>query len=312
MHRAAPLPTHAPPRLLAISLQLLHTVVPQLPSIHLSDRQLGDLEMLLTGAFSPLTGFMDEGAFHSVVTDMRLPDGTLWPLPISLDVSAQQAPLFAVGNRVALRDAYGGVCALLTVTSVFQPAKDAVAARVFGDTWRRNPGAAHFIRSTGPVFVGGTLEGLALPDAYDFTHLRQSPAQVRRSLEELGWGPFVALYARGALHRPAVEAARAAARSVWGRVLVALDVGEEAALHGGTSGLLSSYSKAADHTIAVHACEALLQSPRRYFGEVRALALRGGGGGGGGVCVWVRGVCVCVCGCVCVCVGVCVCVCVAV
>src|SRR5436190_14321175 len=91
------------------------------PSVTLTPRQLCDLELLLDGGFSPLDGFLDEPAYVRVVEEMRLPDGTLWPMPITLDVAADVASSLHLGDRVALRSEEGVLHAVLTVRSVYRP-----------------------------------------------------------------------------------------------------------------------------------------------------------------------------------------------
>jgi ATP sulfurylase len=105
-----------------------------LPALDLTQRQLCDLKLLLNGGFSPLGGFMGRRDHAAVCADMRLADGTLWPIPITLDVSRQFAEGVATGDLIGLRDPEGFLIALLTVEDVFEPDREQEAALVFGTT----------------------------------------------------------------------------------------------------------------------------------------------------------------------------------
>jgi len=161
-------------------------------SIDLTPRQTSDLELLINGGYSPLTGYMNRADFNSVVAKMRLADGTFWPVPITLDVSEKIGATLKTGERVALRDAEGFMFAVLTV----------------GDVWQGD----------GKMHVGGALEGAGLPQHHDFTELRQSPEEIRNQFARRGWRRTLAYQPEHALFRPQfdfiVEAARSHETSV--------------------------------------------------------------------------------------------------
>src|SRR3990172_11175013 len=113
------------------------------PSWDLTPRQLCDLELLLNGGFSPLTGFMGKADFDGVVANMRLADGTLWPIPITLDVPESLAREVRDGSMLALRDAEGVMLAALRVDEVFHPDRGAEAKAVFGTDSLEHPGVAY-------------------------------------------------------------------------------------------------------------------------------------------------------------------------
>src|SRR5437868_3267357 len=104
------------------------------PSLDLTQRQLCDLELLLNGGFSPLTPFMSQQDYESVLRDMRLSDGTLWPMPINLDVSEELAQSLQQGDQLALRDPEGVMLAALTITEIYKPDLATEAQAVFGTT----------------------------------------------------------------------------------------------------------------------------------------------------------------------------------
>ena len=112
------------------------------PTWTLTPRQLCDLELIVNGAFSPLRGFLARADYGSVCRQLRLSDGTLWPLPITLDVTAEVATRLGRGDRLALREPEGRLLAVLTVEDVWQPDQDEEARRVFGTTDTDHPGVA--------------------------------------------------------------------------------------------------------------------------------------------------------------------------
>src|SRR5919108_4001165 len=142
------------------------------PSWDLTPRQLCDLELLLCGGFSPLRGFMRRADYESVCAAMRLADGTLWPIPITLDLPEELAQKLAPGATLALRDPEGVMLAALHVEEVWRPDLLAEAEAVYGTNNPEHPGVAYLLNRTFPYFVGGTLEGVQLPVHYDFRSLR--------------------------------------------------------------------------------------------------------------------------------------------
>ncbi len=190
------------------------------PSIDLTARQLNDLELLLTGGFSPLRGFLDRADYERVRDEMRLSDGTLWPMPITLDVDGETAEGLSAGQRVALRDPEGVMLAVLTVGDVWEPDKTLEAERVFGTTSTEHPAVAYLMSTAGSHYVGGTLEGVQLPVHYDFTDLRKTPAEVRREFSDLGWSKVVAFQTRNPMHRAHVELTMRAAAEQGANLLI--------------------------------------------------------------------------------------------
>ncbi len=188
-------------------------------SIDLGPRHLCDLELLLNGAFSPLRGFLGREDYESVVRDMRLADGTLWPIPVTLDVPGELAGSLEAGERIALRDPEGVMLAVLTVEDVFKPDKTAEALGVYGTDNPEHPGVAHLF-DTGDWYVGGRLEGIQLPVHYDFRHLRETPAEVRNDLARRGWRRVVAFQTRNPMHRAHQELTLRATKEVEANLLI--------------------------------------------------------------------------------------------
>jgi sulfate adenylyltransferase len=190
------------------------------PSWDLTPRQLCDLELLLTGGFSPLRSFLGRHDYESVRDHMRLADGTLWPIPITLDVSADIAAKLDNGSTLALRDLEGAILAVLHVTEVWQPDLKAEAEAVFATTDPAHPSVAMLLDSTRPSYVAGELEGLQVPIHYDYRDLRHSPAELRALFQSHGWRRIVAFQTRNPLHRAHLELTRRAAEQVEANLLI--------------------------------------------------------------------------------------------
>ncbi|HEY5623457.1 MAG TPA: bifunctional sulfate adenylyltransferase/adenylylsulfate kinase [Gammaproteobacteria bacterium] len=191
-----------------------------IPSWDLTMRQMCDIEMLLNGAFSPLEGFLGEEDYKAVLKDMRLASGTLWPIPITLDVSEEFAETVNEGDRIALRDPEGVLIATMEIGSKFRPDKKAEAKAVYGADDDAHP-AVHYLHNVaGDVYLGGELRGVEPPTHYDFKHLRDSPSWVRAQFEKLGWRRVVAFQTRNPMHRAHQELTFRAATDVEANLLI--------------------------------------------------------------------------------------------
>ena len=196
------------------------------PSWDLTGRQVCDVELLLSGGFSPLRGFMNRGDHEGVCHNMRLTSGVLWPMPITLDVTEDFAKSLKPGSsKVALRDGEGVMLAVLNVEDVWQPDRSAEAKSVFGTTSKAHPGADYTINRSNPWYVGGRLEGLQLPSHYDFRSLRLTPAELRAEFARLGWRRIVAFQTRNPMHRAHQELTFRAAKQVEANLLIHPSVG---------------------------------------------------------------------------------------
>ncbi|MCZ6515730.1 MAG: bifunctional sulfate adenylyltransferase/adenylylsulfate kinase, partial [Acidobacteria bacterium] len=188
----------------------------------LTPRQLCDVELLLSGGFSPLTGFMGRADYESVCSSssMRLGSGVLWPIPITLDVTETVAKKLKPGTSLALRDPEGVMTAVVEVEDVWQPDRQAEAEAVFGTANREHPGVAYVVNQSNPWYVGGKLEGVEAPAHYDFHSLRLSPAEVRKEFSRLGWRKVVAFQTRNPMHRAHVEITLRAAKEIEANLLI--------------------------------------------------------------------------------------------
>ncbi len=190
------------------------------PSWDLTPRQLCDLELILNGGFSPLEGFMGQADFESVAESMRLTDGTLWPIPITLDVTAEAAKGLDRSRPLVLRDPEGVMLAVLHPEDVWEIDREAKARSVFGSLDHAHPGVAHVFRRMNDMGVGGRLEGVQLPAHYDFRTLRRTPAELRARFAKRGWRKVVAFQTRNPMHRAHFELTLRAARELEANLLV--------------------------------------------------------------------------------------------
>lgn len=200
--------------------------------LKLSERQLCDLELILNGGFSPLTGFMNEEDYKSVVNEMRLTSvidqntkkGLLWPIPITLDVNAEFAGKLKVGEKLVLQDPRdGNLLSILDVQSIYKPDKAVEAKQVFrGDP--EHPAVKYLYDTAGEYYVGGSLQGLQYPVHYDYVDFRKNPLQLREEFKSLGWDTqkIVAFQTRNPMHRAHRELTVRAAKDLGddGHILV--------------------------------------------------------------------------------------------
>ena len=186
----------------------------------LTPRQVCDLELLLNGGFSPLKGFLDRADYESVCSSMRLAEGTLWPIPIMLDLPEEVAKKLNPGTHLALRGPEGVMLAALEVEDVWQPDRKKEAEAVFGTADPEHPGVAYTLNQAHPWYVSGRLEGLQLPTQYDFHSLRRTPAELRAEFTQLGWRKVVAFQTRNPMHRAHVELTLRAAKQIEANLLI--------------------------------------------------------------------------------------------
>ncbi|TAK12392.1 MAG: bifunctional sulfate adenylyltransferase/adenylylsulfate kinase [Anaerolineae bacterium] len=188
-----------------------------LPSVQISERSLHDLELLATGGFSPLTRFMGQEDYHSVLETMRLKDGTLFPMPITLTVDKEALP--SDSDKVVLRDSRNNVFAIMDLEERFKWNAEEEALKVLGTNDPRHPLVSEMI-TWGDTCISGELKVLNLPVYNDFTDLRRTPAEVRALLESMGNNNVVAFQTRNPMHRVHEELTKRAAEEVGGSLLI--------------------------------------------------------------------------------------------
>jgi sulfate adenylyltransferase len=235
-----------------------------LPSIQISERSVCDLELLATGAFSPLERFMSERDYRRVLDEMRLADGTVFPIPVTLPVTP--GPEIEIGRSIALRNAMNDLLAVMAIDEMYAWDRDEAAAQVFGSLDPRHPLVAE-MTNWGPLNISGPLQVLELPRRYDFKELRLTPAQTRARLEAFGRTNVVAFQTRNPLHRVHEELTKRAAQEIDGVLMLHPSVG-------------MTKPGDVDHFTRVRTYKALAQryyDPERILLALLPLAMRMGG-----------------------------------
>ncbi|MDT8857049.1 bifunctional sulfate adenylyltransferase/adenylylsulfate kinase [Paracoccaceae bacterium Fryx2] len=202
------------------SAQKLKVDAGNLPSWDLTARQVCDLELLMNGGFFPLKGFQTEADYNSVVDTMRMADGALWPMPITLDVSEKFAGTVEPGQDIALRDQEGVILAILSVTDKYTPNKAHEAEMVYGADDLAHPAVNYLHNTAGPVYLGGPVTGIQQPVHYDFKARRDTPNELRAFFRKVGWSRIVAFQTRNPLHRAHQELTFRAAREAQANLLI--------------------------------------------------------------------------------------------
>jgi sulfate adenylyltransferase len=191
--------------------------VPALPSLQLSERNVCDLELLACGGFSPLTTFMGKADYERVLGEMKLADGSLWPLPITL--TANRAELPPIGSDLVLRDASFDILAVMTLTEAYEWDRQKEALSAYGSDDVRHPMTAE-LAVWKELCISGPIRMLYMPRHMDFRELRRTPTQVREALQALGKSNVVAFQTRNPLHRVHEELTKRAACAIDGTLLI--------------------------------------------------------------------------------------------
>lgn len=195
----------------------LTTYANRLPSIRLTDRQVCDLELLAVGAFSPLDRFMGQRDFQCVLDEMRLENGCLFPIPVTLSVTDTAG--IKLGQEVALRDPQNELLAVMTVEEMYEWDLAETAVKVYGSEDVRHPLVAEMHR-WGNINLSGRLRVLQLPRHYDFKDLRLTPAETRARLAQFGHQNVVAFQTRNPMHRVHEELTKRAIAETDGVLLL--------------------------------------------------------------------------------------------
>jgi sulfate adenylyltransferase len=188
-----------------------------LPSLQVSERVVCDLELLATGAFSPLDRFMGYADHQRVLDEMRLAAGHIFPIPVTLPV--EPGPAIQLGQDIALRNAKNELLAVMTIEDIYEWSREEVSGKVFGTLDLRHPLVAEMHR-WGPLNISGRLQVLQLPAHYDFRELRLTPVETRARLAQFGHHNVVAFQTRNPLHRVHEELTKRAVEEVDGVLLL--------------------------------------------------------------------------------------------
>ncbi|KAF9568063.1 ATP-sulfurylase [Agrocybe pediades] len=234
-----------------------------LPYLVLTERQLCDLELITNGGFSPLEGFLSEADYTSVVDNLRLANGVLFPIPVTLDVSRADIERFSIvpGSRVALLDPRDEeTLAIITVEDIYTPDKVKEAIQVFGADDPAHPSVAYLRNRVKDVYIGGKVQAIKAPTHFDYVALRYTPTELRALFKKLSWRKVVAFQTRNPMHRAHRELTVRAARQRQANVLIHPVVG-------------LTKPGDVDHYTRVRVYEAIMQKYPNGMGQLALLPL---------------------------------------
>jgi sulfate adenylyltransferase len=236
------------------------------PSWDLTPHQVADLELLMNGGMSPLSGFMPQSEVDAVCRDLRLTDGTLWPVPVTLDVSEAVGGSLSEGDQLVLRDAEGVMLAVMTVADLARPDLGPEVEALFGTQDASDARVSAYLAARGPVRVAGPVEGVQPPLHYDFREIRLTPAELRRKFARLGWRRVLAYQTHRTVHRAEKELAQRTALELGANLLVHPVVG-------------LSRVEDADHYAKVRCHQALMAHFPKDFARLSLLPMASRGAG---------------------------------
>ena len=242
-----------------------------LSSISLSERQLSDLELMMNGAFSPLQGFMTQTDYEAVLDRMRLHDGTLWPMPVCLDLSEVETSMLEPGQSVALRDPEGFMLGVMHIDEIWPIDKNREAQAIYGTKDTVHPGVDYLFHHMGSHYIGGHIEGVNMPLHFDFKNIRFTPHEVRAACTKLGWRRMVGFQTRSPLHRAQFEMTLRGMRSAKANLLLQPVVGATKPGYIDYYTRVRCYQAASDHYPPNMMLLALLPLAMRMAGPREAL-----------------------------------------
>ena len=186
----------------------------------LTDRQLCDLEMIMSKAFYPLDGFIGEDDYYSVLDTMRLVNGSLWPIPIILDISKQFSKQVSINHKIILKDKEGFSLAEMKISDIWEPNKKIEAEKVYGTLDESHPGVDYLLNQTDSIYIGGSIKCIESIHHYDYQDLRHSPEVLKDKFNKLGWDKVIAFQTRNPLHKAHVEMTLRAIKDFNAKLLI--------------------------------------------------------------------------------------------
>ena len=189
-------------------------------SLTLNERHLCDLEMILNQGFYPLKGFLDKENYESVLENMSLADGSIWPIPICLDVNQEFVKSIKLNDKIVLRDYEGVALAVLTISSIWKVNKKKEAILIYKTKDTKHPGVDYLYNQVNEYYIGGRLEGLQLPIHYDYKNFRHTPMELKSIFKKNGWDKVVGFQTRNPMHRAHKELTVKAAKDVDAKILI--------------------------------------------------------------------------------------------
>ena len=191
-----------------------------LPYWQLNTRQTCDIELLLNGAFNPIHSFLSKADYESVVNNMRLADGQLWPMPITLDIPKSFAESLNTGDEITLRDKEHFAVAIIEVRQIWEPDLQVEAEKTFGTLDQKHPAVSYLFQSTHPVYISGPLQAIELPRHIDYVKYRHTPKALHTIFKRKKWEKIIAFQTRNPLHRVHIELTKEALKKEDAHLLI--------------------------------------------------------------------------------------------
>ncbi|MBI5274517.1 MAG: bifunctional sulfate adenylyltransferase/adenylylsulfate kinase [Chlamydiales bacterium] len=175
------------------------------PQVAVERELLCDVELLLNGGFAPLEGFLNEKDYHSVLDNMRLENGSIWPIPIVFPMEKSKAEKMFAGGHITLLDDQSYPIAIFDIEEMYTPDVEKECMAIYGCIDDNHPMIKNVLKRTNSCYLGGKLRKISLPHHFDFSSIRFTPQECKDYFKEHGWKKIVGFQTRNPLHRSHVE-----------------------------------------------------------------------------------------------------------
>ncbi len=174
----------------------------------LSRKQYCDLRLIHFGAFHPIHNFMNKADYESVVSEMRLANGTLWPMPVTLDLPRETVEKVQIGDEIEIMHPFHGTIGSMTIEEMWEANLEWEMQFVFGTQSREHAGVYHRMGHANPYYISGRLNNIKLPELLGDFSLNFSPAEVKKIFADRGWENVIGFHTRNPPHMGHLEMLR--------------------------------------------------------------------------------------------------------